>query len=217
MRSSSLPHTTTINCSRLLSSVPAKRVVWPLMECFGDGLFSKTLGGPVFDHLSPHSWNHCNFTVVGWRNTPEGVEGKNYQRGQPNPVAKSQFAVAEISPAQIPFILIFEFESYLHEPGRTSIVLLLELNSFAYFRSNEPKQKGIFFQWFVFKPVRAVVHTMHRSLLAFRVSLSVAYCLFCYPEPLYCPGSNPKLMLTIRPGRISFLKQQLMLNNCHDK
>lgn len=111
-RSSSLPHTTTINCSGLLSSVPAKRVVWPLMECFGDGLFSKTLGGPVFDHLSPHSWNHCNFTVVGWQNTRgwgwEGrwVEGKNYQTGQPNPVAKSQFAVAEISPAQIPFILI---------------------------------------------------------------------------------------------------------------
>lgn len=51
---------------------------------------------------------------------------------------------------------LFEFESYLQEPVRTSIVLLLQVNSPAYFRSNEPKQKGIFFQWFVLEPVGAM-------------------------------------------------------------
>lgn len=66
------------------------------------------------------------------------------------------------------------------------------------------------------------MHTMgRRYLLGFRASLLVAYCLLCEPESLYCPGTNPSLMLTIRQGIISFLtqflKQRLILNDCHYK
>lgn len=115
-----------------------------------------------------------------------------------------------------------EFDYYLQKPGRIPVAPLLEANGFAYFRSNEPKQKGIFFQWFALEPRGAIEHTMgRRHLLGLRASLLMAYCLLCLPETLYCPGTNPSLMLTIRQGIISFLtqflKQQLILNNCHYK
>lgn len=75
-----------MDCSGPLWNIPAKKVVWPLKEHFGDGLASETLGGPLFDHLSPHSWSHCN--VTGWvAEHSKGDGGKNCKTGQPSPVA----------------------------------------------------------------------------------------------------------------------------------
>lgn len=122
----------------------------------------------------------------------KGVEGKTCQTGQPNPVAKRQFAAAGISPAQIPFILIGIFlnsnlismsqgEHPLFSCCKLTALHTLEAMSL---NKKEFSSSGL---W----PAGAVVHTAcRRNVLDFRASLSVAYCLFSYSELLSCPSTN---------------------------
>lgn len=161
------------------------------MEHFGDGLFSEPSGGPIFDHLFPHSQSNCSLVVAKQLHTPRGLKVRLVRQASQvrlhtiHLLSQNSFHTDTICVNRD----LFEFESYLLEPVRTSIVLLLQVNSFAYLRSNEPKQKGIFFQWFVLEPIGAAVHTMcGKGLLDFRASLLDAYCVSLSPSH---PSTNP--------------------------
>lgn len=130
-----LPHTTTIHCSGLTFVSRG----WSGLGRTALGTVCSPKHEEVLFLISVHFIpGAAGFNCGGWLMATKGLKVRTVTQARSSPVAYNQFAE----------IFFFSICSLSAEAQGTPVILLLYDTSSASFRSNEAKQKGIFFQWF---------------------------------------------------------------------